>query len=402
MRARDLIRFSGSALRGHSLRTLFSLLGVTIGVASVILLTSLGEGARLYITGEFTSLGSNLLIIVPGKTETYGGAPMISTAPNDLTVADAEALARQVRELSLVSPVALGTAAAQYGERSRDITVFGATHEILAIRHLQMGIGRYLPPGEHDAPVCVLGSKVQHELFGNRNPLGETIRLGDTRFRVIGVIAPRGTSIGFDMDEVVHVPVENALRLFNRTSLFRILAQVRSPQLIPAAEKAALAVLIEQHGGTEDVTIITQDAVLDTFDKIFGVLTLGLAGIAAISLSVAGIGIMNVMLVSVSERTREVGLLKAVGVTRWQIVGVFLVEAVLISTVGGLLGLAIGLGAGRIFQYLVTDFPAVPPGWAVAAALVVSVSVGVLFGIMPARRAAGLDPIAALTGRRGR
>lgn len=400
MSGADLFRFSASGLKGHSLRTVFSLLGVAIGVASVILLTSLGEGARLYITGEFASLGSNLLIFIPGKTETHGGAPLVSTAPNDLTVADAEAVARRVSQIKLVAPISMGTAPARFGDRSRDVTVFGTTREVLDIRKLKLGSGRFLPAGVTDAPVCVLGAKVQRELFGNRNPLGEMIRLGDMRFRVIGVLAPRGTSIGFDLDEVVDIPVENGLRLFNRTGLFRILAEVRSPWDMDAARRAAVALLQERHDGADDVTVITQDAVMSTFDQIFRVLTLVLAGIAAVSLTVAGIGIMNVMLVSVSERTREVGLLKAIGVTRGQIVAVFLVEAALISTSGGLAGLAVGLGGGRLLRAVIPGFPATPPVWAVIAALVVSVSVGILFGGLPARRAAGLDPVEALMRRR--
>ncbi len=400
MNPSDLLRFSFGGLRGHRLRTVFSLCGVAIGVASVILLTSLGEGARLYVTGEFSSLGTNLLIVIPGKTETFGATPFVNTAPNDLTVADATALAREIPQLEKVAPVAMGTAPAQFGERSRDVTVFGTTHDVLEIRSLKMGVGRFLPPDELDAPVCVLGAKVQRELFGNRNPLGEMIRLGEMRFRVIGVLAPRGTSIGLDLDEVVDIPVDAALRLFNRTSLFRILAQVRSHRDMDLTRDAVVALLTERHDGEEDVTVLTQDAVLSTFDQIFHALTAALAGIAAVSLSVAGIGIMNVMLVSVSERTREVGLLKALGVTRRQIVGVFLIEAALISTAGGLLGLATGLGAGRLLRYLIEGFPAEPPAWAVAAALVVSVTVGLLFGSLPARRAAALDPVEALMRRR--
>jgi putative ABC transport system permease protein len=400
VRAVDLFRFSATSLRGHSLRTLFSLLGVTIGVCSVIILTSLGEGARRYITGEFASLGTNLLIVIPGKTETYGAAPLVNTAPNDLTVADAEALGRRIPSIERVAPVAMGTAPAACGERSRDIIVLGSTHETYLIRHLKMSIGRFLPPDVRDAPVCVLGSKVQTELFGNRNPLGEMVRIGEVRFRVIGVLAPRGMSIGWDMDEIAYVPVENGLRLFNRTSLFRVLAQVRSAGEMKAAEEAARALLKQRHSGIEDVTLVTQDAVMATFNHILHALTLALAGIAAISLTVAGIGIMNVMLVSVSERTGEVGLLKAVGVTGGQVLAVFLLEASLISTAGGLLGLAAGFGASRILRLVLPDFPAAAPHWAVAAALIISISVGVLFGSLPARRAAALDPVAALMRRR--
>ncbi len=400
MKLADLLHFSAGGLRGHRLRSFLSLLGVAIGVASVVLLTSLGEGARLYVTGEFASLGSNLLIIIPGKTETKGLAPLVSTAPHDLTRQDAAALLQRVPAIRRVAPLAVGTASASAGERRREVTVVGATRDLLEIRHLQMASGRFLPRDASDAAVCVLGAKVQRELFPDQNPLGQLVRIGEWRFRVIGVIAPRGTSIGMDLDQVVEIPVATALRLFNRSGLFRILAEIGAQDDLRKTEQAALAVLRERHAGQEDVTIITQDAVLATFNQILGALTAALAGIAAISLGVAGLGIMNVMLVSVSERTREVGLLKAIGVTYGQVVAVFLVEAAILSTAGGSLGLVAGLGAGRFLQWLYPDFPVQPPPWAVAAALGVSCSVGLIFGILPARNAARLNPVQALMRRK--
>ena len=400
MRFADLLRFAGGGLRGHRLRTFLSLLGVSIGVASVILLTSLGEGARRYITGEFASLGSNLLIVVPGKTETAGFAPLVSTAPHDLTQDDAQALSLRVPALRRVAPVVAGTAAVRAGERSREVTVVGTTREMLEIRHLKMSIGRFLPADRPDAAVCVLGARVQRELFPNESPLGKLVRIGDWRFRVIGVIAPRGTSIGMDLDEVVEIPVDTGLRLFNRSSLFRILAEVGSHDDIDRARNRAIEVLKERHAGEEDVTVLTQDAVLSTFEQILRVLTAALAGIAAISLGVAGLGIMNVMLVSVSERTAEIGLLKAVGVTRAQVVAVFLVEAAILATAGGVLGFLAGVGAGRLLQQIYPDFPIQPPVWGIPAALGVSCLVGLIFGILPARNATRLDPVMALMRRK--
>jgi putative ABC transport system permease protein len=263
-----------------------------------------------------------------------------------------------------------------------------------------MAGGRFLPPDQPEAAVCAIGAKLQRELFRDQNPLGQWVRIGEWRFRVIGVIAPRGTSLGMDMDDVVEIPVQTALRLFNRTGLYRILAEVGSHNEVPKAEQAALAVLRERHAGQEDVTVLTEDAVLATFDKILRALTAALVGIAAVSLAVAGLGIMNVMLVSVSERTREVGLLKAIGATQAQVVAVFLVEATVLSTVGGGLGLAMGLAAGGGLQRLYPDFPIHPPAWAIAAALVVSSAVGLLFGILPARNAARLNPVEALMRRK--
>lgn len=382
------------------MRTFLSVLGVGIGVGSVILLTSLGEGARQYVIGEFASLGSNLLILIPGKTETAGFAPLVSTAPHDLTRQDAEALPVRVPAVRRVAPLVVGTAAVHAGQRSREVTVVGTTHEMLAIRHLKMSIGRFLPANEPEAAVCVLGARVQRELFPGENPLGKLVRIGEWRFRVIGVIAPRGTSIGMDLDEVVEIPVDTGLRLFDRTSLFRILAEVGSHEEIPRAREAALKVLRERHAGEEDVTILTQDSVLSTFDSILQALTAALAAIAAVSLGVAGLGIMNVMLVSVAERTREIGLLKAVGVTPGQVVAVFLVEAAVLATLGGCLGLVAGIGGGRVLQQVYPEFPFQPPNWAIPAALGVSCSVGLVFGILPARNAARLDPVAALMRRK--
>ena len=400
MRFLDLIRFAGGGLRGHRLRTFLSLLGVAIGVASVILLTGLGEGARRYITGEFASLGSNLLILVPGKTETAGLAPMVSTAPHDLTMADVEAMRQRVPSVRRIAPLVVGTAAARAGERTREVTVVGATPELLQVRHLKMAIGRFLPPDAPDAAVCALGAGVQRELFPEGNPLGKLIRIGEARFRVIGVIAPRGMSIGMDLDEVVEIPIDNALRLFNRSSLFRILVEVGTHEDLEAASRAVVKVLRERHAGLEDVTVLTQDSVLATLDKILRALTAALVGIAAISLGVAGLGIMNVMLVSVSERTREIGLLKAVGVTYRQVVLVFLVEAAILAMAGGSVGLGTGLAAGRLLVGFYPDFPFHPPVWGIPAALGVSCAVGLLSGILPARKAARLDPVVALMRRK--
>jgi putative ABC transport system permease protein len=400
MRTRDLLRYATGALRGHRLRTALSLLGVAIGVSSVILLTSLGEGARRYVVGEFSILGSNVLIVLPGKAETHGAAPMVSSAPNDLTLEDVDALLSRLPAVTKAAPACLGTGRASVGDRSRETTVVGTTHEMLAIRHGRMGTGRYLPEGMRDAPVCVIGAKVQRELFGQENPLGEMLRLGDQRFRIIGVMAAQGVSIGLNVDETVIVPVENAMRMFNRTSLFRVLLEMRSYADLTQAREAVIGLLKERHGGQEDVTVLTQDAVVTTFTQILGVLTAALVGIAAISLTVAGIGIMNVMLVSVTERTREVGLLKALGVTRRQVLGVFLLEAAIISSAGGMLGLLMGVAGSGIVRQLFPEFPAQAPLWAVALALAISGSVGVIFGILPARRAAALDPVMALMRRR--
>jgi len=401
VKGEDLVRFAFGGLRGHRLRAALSLLGVAIGVASVIVLTSLGEGAREFVTGEFMSLGTNLLIVLPGKTTTSGMVPAVGGTTHDLTLADVEAVRRRVRQVRYLAPIGIGTAPVKWGGRSRDAMVFGTTWEMQPVRRFRVAAGVYLPAGEAERGenVCVLGAKIRTELFGAANPVGQMLRIGDERYRVVGVMAPRGRGLGFDFDEVVHVPIARSMKMFNRRSVFRILVEIASREEIPAAKDAVLAVLRERHDGEEDVTVLTQDAVVSTFGKILDALTAALAGIAAVSLSVAGILIMNVMLVSVAERTREIGLLKAVGAGPAQILAVFLAEAAMLSTSGGVAGLLAGLGAARLFSTVYPDFPVSPPAWAVGAALAVSLVVGLLFGALPARRASRLDPVAALSRR---
>ncbi len=401
MSALDLLRFAWEALKGHRLRTVLTLLGMGIGVGAVILLTALGEGARGYVTNEFMALGSNLLIVLPGKTETTGNAPIFGGTTRPLTLEDCEAIQRRAPRVRRLAPLAVGSARVGYGEKRREVTILGTTPDMLSVRHLAIGVGRFLPDVEADrgAPVAVIGRTVQSELFGSETPLGRTIRIGDWRFRVVGVMAPKGQSIGLNMDDVVIIPVSSALRLFNQRSLFRILIEVGVHAEIDAARAQVMSILKERHDNEEDVTVLTQDSVLGAFNRILGALTLALAGIAAISLSVAGIGIMNVMLVSVSERTPEVGLLKALGAPPREILKVFLVEAVLLSAAGGVFGLLIGYAGSAVLGQAFPALPARPPAWAVFAALAVSLLSGAVFGVLPARRAARLDPVTALAGR---
>jgi len=400
VRSLDVLGFATRALRGHRLRTALSLLGVAIGVAAVITLTALGEGARRYVLGQFASVGTNMVVVLPGRTETTGGMPGIGGVPNDLTLDDAEAVRRGVREVDEVAPMVVGTETVAYEERQRQVGLAGATHEMLEVRRLGIAHGRFLPPLAWDrgASIAVLGTKVAHELFPATDPVGKVVRVGDWRMRVIGVLEPRGQQLGMDMDDVVIVPVATAMKMLNRPGLFRLLIQARSHAELGRVKQAVVRLITERHG-EEDVTVITQDAVVSAFNSILDALTMALAGIAAVSLAVAGVGIMNVMLVSVSERTREVGLLKALGAGRNQILAAFLTEAVLISSAGGLLGLALGFAAVGLIVTVYPALPAAPPAWAVAAAFSLSVAVGAVFGVLPARRATRLDPVTALAGR---
>jgi putative ABC transport system permease protein len=399
MKATDVLRFSGGALGGHRLRTLLSLCGVAVGIGAVVVLTALGEGARLYVVQEFSAMGSNLIIVMPGKFETSGGPP-VGGAPKDLTLEDFRAILQQVPAVRDAAPLATGQETLRYGDRSRAVPVIGTTSNFLQVRHIQVASGRFLPPTDADrgGNEMVLGMKAARELFGAENPLGETVRMGEWRFRVVGVLAPRGRSLGFDLDEVVMVPAKTAMRAFNRRSLFRILIEMRSGAHLDKAKKQVLTLLTGRHR-EEDVTVITQDALLASFSSILRALTLALAGIASVSLAVAGVGIMNVMLISVTERRGEIGLLKALGATNRQVLSVFLTEAVVLSLSGGAAGLAAGALAVRLFREVYPSFPASPPTWAVASAVALALGVGLTFGIWPAWRAARQDPVEALVRR---
>ena len=401
MRAPDLLRFSTHSLAGARSRTLLMLLAMSIGVASVVVLTALGEGARRYVVGEFAQLGTHLLIMLPGRSETTGGAPpLFGETPRDLTLADALALRRD-RSILRVAPLTVGNAPVSHGSREREVTVIGATRDFFPIRHLRLGSGRALPlmDPERSANVAVIGSGLREELFGSQRSLGQWIRINDRRFRVIGVLAEGGQSLGQDLDDMVVIPVASAQSLFNAPSLFRVLIQARSKQDIARAQEAAREIIRERHDGEDDVTIITQDALLQTFDGILRALTYTVGGIAGISLLVAGILIMNVMLVAVSQRVAEIGLLKALGAPERQVLRLFLVESILLASAGAALGLAIAVASIAVVGRLFPVFPIAAPLWAPLAAVAVAVITGLLFGVLPARRAARLDPVRALTGR---
>lgn len=402
MRNIDLIHHAYLALRRAPGRTGLMLMAMAIGVAAVVVLTSLGEGARRYVTGEFASLGINLLIVIPGRSETTGGAAAIiaGQTPRDLTLDDARALRRSYA-IDLVAPVVIGSAAVSWGGLEREVVVFGGTAELLTVRHWEMGEGVFLPDTDWDRPssVCVIGENIRKEIFGNTAALGQWLRVGDRRFRVIGVLASEGRSLGIDVQDLVILPATSAMVLFDSASLFRILIAASSRDAMTAAAKFTRKTIAERHQGEEDVTVITQDAVLSTFDRIFGALTMTLAGIASISLIVAGVLIMNVMLVAVSQRTSEIGLLKAIGAPGSQIVKMFLTEAILLSLLGAAVGLVIGFAGSALIGRLYPTLPVGPPGWAVVAAVLVAVVSGLVFGSLPARRAARLDPVIALAGR---
>lgn len=398
----DTLRFASRAALAYPLRTALMVLAMAIGVAAVVVLTALGDGARRYVVGQFASLGANLVIVLPGRNETGGvnAGSFVTSTPRDLTVADASALLRAPL-VTRVAPLSLGNSEISVGGKLREVLVLGTTADYVDIRNYRVAAGQFLPREDlgRAAAVAVIGDTLRRELFGNEPAVGRMARIGDHRLRVVGVMAPSGQGLGMNTDEIVIVPVATAQAMFNTNTLFRVMVEVRNREAIVPAQREMEKIMRARHEGELDVTLITQDAVLGTFDRILGALTLAVAGIAAISLAVAGILVMNVMLVAVTQRTGEIGLLKALGASGRQIRLAFLTEAALLSLAGAFVGFALGhLGAWGI-RLTWPVLPAWPPQWAVIAALGTALTTGLLFGVMPARRAARLDPVQALMKR---
>ena len=401
MRFDDVLRFGWRALIGHRGRTALMLLAMAIGVAAVVVLTALGEGARRYVVNEFTAIGSHLLIVLPGRSETIGGAPpVMGETPRDLTLDDATALLRS-GAVNRIAPVVVGEAPVSWRERSRDVLIIGTTADMQALRQLRMSAGTFLPAGDaqRGRSVVVLGHQLKQELLGKRQALGEWVRIGDRRYRVVGVLADQGEALGVHLRDSAFIPVASAQALFDTESLFRVLVQAKGRDSIPIAKQAIEQILRIRHDGEDDVTVITQDSILATFDRILTALTLTVGGIAAISLGVAGILIMNVMLVAVSQRTAEIGLLKALGAPNEDILTLFLSEAGVLSLFGGGIGVLVGWLTTGVVTVIFPDFPAAAPPWAVGGGLTVALVTGLLFGFLPARRAARMNPVQALSRR---
>lgn len=401
MKTPDIARFAWRSLEGARTRTLLMVFATSIGVAAVVVLTSLGEGARRYVRNEFEALGTNLVLVLPGRAETFGGSSALASGrtARDLTIDDALALQR-IRGIERVAPLNLVEAEISARGRRRDVPVAGTTAELQSIWNLSVASGRFLPPQDprNATPLCVLGAKVTRELFGADSPLGQYVRLGDRRFRVIGVLAAKGEFVGVNIDEIVFIPVASAQVLFNLSSLLRIGILTRSREDVPRATAEIERVIRERHREL-DVTIVTEEALSSAFDRILVALTFALGGIAAISMGVAGILIMNVMLIAVAQRTNEIGLLKALGASPRQIRMLFFAEAALLSGAGAVAGSIVGQLGSLVIRQLYPAVPAFAPAWSVVGALVLAVGTGIAFSVLPARRAAALEPALALARR---
>ncbi len=398
----ELIEFFKTAIQSALLnkwRTFLTTLGIVIGVYSVVILVSLGEGAKVYFADLFSGLGSNLLIVLPGKKDTKGGTPhpMINTV-RKLSLADMEFLKKRGRTFEAVNGLIMGGGNTRYANRQRDLMIIGTNETFPYIHNMPVESGSFISPEDISSrkKIAVIGHTVQKELFDGENPLGKQITVAGGRFTVVGIMQSKGQSLGIDMDDIVYIPLTVAMDIFNQEGLTRITVKANSASNIEASIEEVTDLMKKAHNGNEDFTIISQKDMLSTFDKIASTMQLVVLGIASISLLVGGIGIMNIMLVTVKEKTREIGIRIAVGARRIDILIQFLIESVTISLLGGIIGLLLGLLTIILFNSVVPDFQVKITPWIFMLSFGFSVAVGVIFGVFPARRAANMNPIDAL------
>ncbi len=392
MRLAEAWRVAVTALRANRLRSLLTMLGVIIGVASVVVLIAIGTGAQREVEAQVEGLGSNLVLVVPGQLE-LGSAP--SRSPLDLD--DAEDVGRAVGQPGRVAVTLAGGETVRFGARSSFATVNGTNAAVPDVFSRAVARGEYFRDSDVDTRrrVAVLGSSLVRDLFDGADPLGRQVTIGGVRFRVIGVFEEVGSAFGVDSDRDVHIPVTAAQRLFSDDRVDALAIKAPTADSTGRVSDEALAALADAYPDQE-FSAVTQDQILGTLGRILGLLTSVLAAIAAISLVVGGVGVSNIMLVSVRERTREIGLRKAVGARQRDVLLQFLLEAVLLTSLGGVIGIALGVGGSLALTTVVDQVPAVITWWSPALAFGVSAAVGLFFGVVPARRAGRLDPVVAL------
>lgn len=396
MLSADFVRLTLGAVIGQRMRSFLTALGIAVGIAAVVLLTSIGEGVHRFMLHEFTQFGTNLIAINPGRTTTHGMPGGVIANVRPLTLADAGAIAR-LPMIDAMVPVVQGNALAAANGRTRRTTVFGTGPDQPEVWQVPLAIGRFLPRDDARTAraFAVLGAKLREELFGESNPLGQRIRIGGETFRVIGVLAPKGQILGIDLDDAVYIPAGRALAMFNRESLMEI--DVTYPPGMPAkVVSSRIKSLLEQRHGSEDFTITTQEDMLSTLNNILGVLTLAVGALGGISLLVGAVGIFTIMTIAVNERTGEIGLLRALGARRAQVLGLFLGEAVLLASLGGFAGLVVGIGGAHLLHLAVPALPTHTAWGYVVLAELIAALIGLIAGVLPARRAAHLDPVEAL------
>jgi putative ABC transport system permease protein len=393
----DSLTLAIRAISAQRLRSFLTLLGIAVGIAAVILLTSIGEGIHRYVLAEFSQFGTNVIGVHPGKTKTGGGAASgLPSSARPLSLEDAEALKR-LPNVVAVTPSVNGNAEVAGNGRTRRVMVLGVGPQMLTVFKGKVRSGSFLPEDEAGTARAqvVLGPKLKHELFGVENALGARVRIGGLQFRVIGIMEPKGQFLGIDLDDTAFVPAARALEMFNREGLNEI--NVAVAEDVPAAKvvEAVKQVMKDRHG-REDVTIISQEEMLSTLSGILDVLTMAVGALGGISLLVGGVGIVTIMTIAVTERTNEIGLMVALGARRRTILGLFLGEAVALAAIGGAFGLALGIGLAQLIGLFLPALPVHTPLSFVILAEVLAAAIGLAAGVLPARSAAMLDPVEAL------
>jgi putative ABC transport system permease protein len=396
MNLTDTLRFALHSLTAHRLRTFLSALGIAVGIAAVILLTSIGDGIHQFVLAEFSQFGTNILTATPGKITTHGASVGAIGSSRLLTLEDALAL-RTSRYAQYVNASVMGNAEIRAHGHSRRVTVYGESPDFSRAFSMHVAVGQFLPADDPRNPraYAVLGAKARSELFGSTNPLGATLQVGASRFRIIGVMAPKGQVLGFDLDDTVFIPTARALEVFNREGVMEINIAYRPGSPLQSVVADARRILIARHG-REDFTLTPQQQMLDTLSTVLEVLTFAVAALGGISLLVGAVGMVTLMHIAVAERVAEIGLLTALGATRARIRTLFLMESIVLSTLGGLGGLAIGAGIAGLLKISVRGLPVNTPWDYAFGALIVSMLIGLAAGVVPAMRAARLNPVDAL------
>jgi putative ABC transport system permease protein len=396
MLIRDVVKLSFSSLIDQRMRSFLTILGISVGIASVVLLTSIGEGIQQFTLAEFTQFGTNLIGINPGRSTTLGTSGALINNVRPLSIADEEALRRIPGVVDAVSLIQ-GNGPVEFAKRRRRTTILGVGPSAAEVWQMKVVKGRFLPADDSRAArsFVVLGSKVKSELFRDKNPLGQRIRVAGERYQVIGVMESKGQMLGFDLDDAVYIPTVRAMSLFNQQSLMEIDILYQTGLQSKTISERAKKLLKIRHGA-EDFTITTQEEMLEVLDSVLGILTMAVGGLGAISLLVGGVGIVTIMTIAVNERTPEIGLLRAIGADSRQILWLFIGEAVLLAGMGGLIGLILGAGIAWILGEFVPALPTHTPWIYAVYAEVLAIVIGLLAGVLPARHAAGLNPVEAL------
>lgn len=392
----DLLSLALRSISSHKQRSLLTALGLIIGIAAVVILTSIGRGIHHFVLSEFTQFGTHLIAVYPGKTTTFGVSGATISTVRPLSISDTTSL-QNLDQVIAAMPVIQGNARIEAANKQRRATVFGVSDVLPLVWQFNVQSGRFLPNDSLENPraFAVLGSKIQSELFGTSSSLGQRIRIGSDRFRVIGVMEAKGQMLGFDLDDCVYIPSGKAMEMFDRQSVMEIDVLYNSQASADIIEQRIKQRLIMRHG-SEDFTIVTQNQMLEKMDSVLSVLTMAVAALGSISLLVGSVGIFTIMTIAVSERVTEIGLLRAIGAERLVIFRLFLCEALLLSLIGGTGGIVLGVFLTQLAAVFVPALP-VQLAWNyISLAFLISFGIGIISGVVPAINASRLSPLDAL------